>query len=191
MANVCVFCGSRVVADQRFIDCAVELGTHLAGRDHQLVYGGGGTGVMGHLASTMLARGGRIIGVIPGHLAKAELMHTAVADMRVTASMHERKALMHELAELYVILPGGFGTMEELFEAVTWAQLELHQRPVAILNIAGLYDGLVSLLAAMESHGFLSPTCRMLVSVFTETSDLLKWIDREAARCRGREVETR
>ena len=176
MANVCVFCGSRVMRDHRYVECARQLGEYLAAHQHRLIYGGGGTGVMGHLADSMLARGGRIIGVIPGHLAKAELMHSGVADMRVTTNMHERKALMHELADLYVVLPGGFGTMEELFEAVTWAQLDLHQRPIAILNIAGLYDGLVTLFEAMESSGFLSDSCRSLVAIHADVDQLLEWI---------------
>jgi uncharacterized protein (TIGR00730 family) len=181
MAGICVFCGSRSGEDGRYTDAARLLGECLAIHHHTLIYGGGGTGVMGTLADAVLRNRGRIIGVIPGHLAKVELMHPQVADMRVTVDMHERKAAMHELADVYVILPGGFGTMEELFEAVTWAQLELHSRPIAILNVAGLYDGLLTLFDSMESAGFLSARCRSLVNVFTTTGALLDWIGQVTA----------
>jgi uncharacterized protein (TIGR00730 family) len=115
--------------------------------------------------------------VITEQLAQPELMHYGVADMRVTADMHQRKAMMHQLSDAYVALPGGLGTMEELFEAVTWAQLELHARPIAILNIDGLYDGLVQLLDTMRQRGFLSSRCRSLVTVVNSVDELCRWID--------------
>ena len=160
---------------------ARQLGEFLALNGHTLIYGGGGVGVMGAIADVMLERNGNVIGVIPSHLARVEVMHSGGVDMRITADMHVRKALMHELTDIYIALPGGFGTMEELFEAVTWAQIELHARPVAVLNIAGLYDGLVVLLDAMRSRGFLSDQCRSLLTVFETTAALCEWISAQTS----------
>ncbi len=176
MARVCVFCGSRPGENPEFMIAARQLGAFLASNGHTLVYGGGGIGIMGAMADVMLERNGRVIGVIPSHLARSEVMHPRVADMRVTSDMHQRKALMHELTDVYAVLPGGFGTMEELFEAVTWAQLDLHTRPIGVLNMAGLYDGLMTLLDTMQSCGFLSTQCRSLLTFFGTTAALLEWI---------------
>lgn len=155
---------------------ARTLGEYLATNSHTLIYGGGSTGIMGAVADAMLAMRGHIIGVIPTHLAREELMHADVADMRVTADMHERKALMHQLSEVYVALPGGFGTMEELFEAITWAQLDLHTRPIVVVNINGIYDGLVQLIDSMKSSGFLSAKCRNLVNIVDDEDSLVQWL---------------
>lgn len=183
MANVCVFCGSRTGDHPEFVAAATRLGRHLAAEGHTMVYGGGSTGMMGAIANAMLENEGRIIGVIPEHLARVELMHAEVADMRVTRNMHERKALMHELSDLYVTLPGGFGTMEELFEAVTWAQLELHTRPIVLLNLHGLYDGIVDLVDSMTGRGFLSPKCQQLMKVVSTVDELIEWLQgKNAAR---------
>ena len=176
MVRVCVFCGSRAGDDPEFTTAARQVGEFLAANGHTLIYGGGGVGVMGAIADVMLERNGKVIGVIPSHLARAEVMHPGIGDMRITVDMHVRKALMHELTDIYIALPGGFGTMEELFEAVTWAQLDLHARPIAVLNIHGLYDGLVVLLDTMHSRGFLSAQCRSLLTVFETTSALCEWI---------------
>lgn len=175
MASICVFCGSRSGNLREFADAAELLGNCLAVSGHTLVYGGGSTGIMGILADAVLRNGGKVIGVIPKQLARPELMHYGVADMRITADMHERKALMHSLADAYIALPGGYGTLEELFEAVTWAQLEIHQRQVAVLNICGLYNGLVTMLDQMTEHGFLSQNCRRHLQVFTDTAQVLVW----------------
>lgn len=176
MVSVCVFCGARGGDADAFAESAVQLAEHLAEAGHRLVYGGGSTGMMGRLADRMLQRGGHVIGVITAQLAQPELMHAGVADMRITANMHQRKALMHELSDVYIALPGGLGTMEEFFEAVTWAQLEIHARPIAILNIHGLYDGLVQLLDTMQQRGFLSPRCRSLVTVAHSVEELCGWL---------------
>lgn len=180
MVNVCVFCGSKTGDRAEFVQATAELGRYLSRRGHTVIYGGGSTGIMGILADTVLSDGGQIIGVITEHLARPELMHAGVPDMRVTADMHKRKAMMHDLSDVYVALPGGFGTMEEFFEATTWAQLELHTRPVAVLNIAGLYDGLIQMMDQMVERGFISGRCRELVSVFTETAALCDWLNRMA-----------
>lgn len=132
--------------------------------------------MMGVIADAVLAQGGKIVGVIPQHLARPELIHSGVADMRITVDMHERKALMHSLADVYVALPGGYGTLEELFEAVTWAQLELHTREVKVLNIGGLYNGLVEMLDRMTETGFLSTTCRRHLEVFSTVDEMSTWI---------------
>ncbi len=176
MAHICVFCGSRSGDSQQFADAAVALGSLISEFGHTLVYGGGSTGIMGVIADAVLANNGKIVGVIPSHLARPELMHSGVADMRVTADMHERKAMMHSLADVYIALPGGYGTLEELFEAVTWAQLELHTRQVKILNIGGLYDGLVEMLDRMMETGFLSRDCRRHLEVFSTVDEMSAWI---------------
>lgn len=181
MANICVFCGSQVGKHPEFQQAARQLAEFMAANNHTLVYGGGGTGIMGIMADTMLQRGGRVVGVIPQHLARVELLHAGVADMRITVDMHERKATMHELADAYITLPGGYGTMEELFEAVTWAQLDLHARPIAVFNQHGLYDGLITLLDAMVQQQFLSQTSRNLLTVTDNIDALLGWVRKRCA----------
>ncbi|MEY3174445.1 MAG: family protein YvdD [Planctomycetota bacterium] len=176
MLSVCVFCGARGGDTTDYGTAATRLAEYLATARHTLVYGGGSTGIMGLLADGMLARGGHVIGVITEQLAQPELMHYGVTDMRIMADMHQRKATMHALSDVYIALPGGLGTMEEFFEAVTWAQLELHARPIAILNINGLYDGLVELLDTMKQRGFLSPRCRALVTVTNSVEELCQWL---------------
>ncbi len=177
MASVCVFCGSRSGDRPEYATLARELGEFLAANGHTLVYGGGSTGIMGAIADAMLKSSGHIIGVIPTHLARVELMHPAVTDMRITVDMHERKATMHRISDAYITLPGGFGTMEEFFEAVTWAQLDLHQRPIAIVNVHGIFDGLIQLMDAMMSSGFLSAKCRSLVTVVDNMDTLRAWLE--------------
>lgn len=177
MASICVFCGSRAGTDAEYAAAASEFGRALALRDHTLIYGGGSVGMMGMLADSAMAAGGRVIGVIPEHLAKVEIMHARVTDMRITTDMHQRKATMHRLADAYVALPGGFGTLEEMFEALTWAQLELHARPIAILNTGGFYDGLLQLIRTMADKQFLSPSCASLVHVFGTVTQLVAWVD--------------
>ena len=172
MASVCVFCGSQVGSDPAFVTAAVEATGLLMDGDHTIVYGGGSTGIMGVVADEVLGRSGSIIGVIPKALATVELMHTDVDDMRVVADMHERKSLMHDLADAYLILPGGYGTLEELFEAVCWNQLGFHESPVAILNTNGFYDGLVTLIDRMLSEGFVHAPHRQLIRILEKPSEL-------------------
>ena len=176
MANICVFCGSRSGDRPEYAQAAHALGQYLANSGHRLIYGGGSTGIMGAVADAVLEKNGQITGVIPTHLARVELMHATVQDMRVTADMHERKALMHSLSDIYVVLPGGFGTMEEFFEAVTWAQLDLHTRPIAVLNLFGIYDGLIQLMDTMMNTGFLSAKCRAHVTEFQDSRLLIEWL---------------
>jgi uncharacterized protein (TIGR00730 family) len=176
MAAFCVFCGSRSGDDPAFSAAARFLGRYLAENGHTTVFGGGSVGLMGVLADSALEYGGHVIGVIPQHLAKVEIMHDRVQDMRVTVDMHERKAAMHALADCYIVLPGGLGTMEELFEAVTWAQLELHARPIVVLNWSGFYDGLLQLIGHMKSHHFLSTRCQALLNIVNSEEELCEWI---------------
>ncbi len=185
MASICVFCGSKPGVSPEHVNAAEMLGRFLAVEGHTLIYGGGSTGIMGALADSVLKHQGRVIGVITTQLAKPELMHFGVADMRITANMHERKALMHSLADVYVALPGGFGTLEEFFEALTWAQLELHARPVAILNVDRLYDGLLQTLNLMAEQQFLSARCVELLKVMHDVDGLLEWIAAETAGVPG------
>lgn len=177
MASICVFCGSREGSHPEYSETARKLGVFLASQGHTLIYGGGSTGIMGVLANSVLSAGGHVIGVITTHLARPELMHDSVTSMHVMNDMHQRKAKMHALADAYIALPGGYGTLEEVFEAVTWAQLELHARPMAVLNAQGLYDGLFQLLDTMVSEEFMSPACRSLLTETSTIEALTEWIE--------------
>lgn len=176
MAFICVFCGSQSGNQPVFAEAAEALGATLAQQEHTLVYGGGSIGLMGVLADSMLRHGGQVIGVIPEALASVELMHAGVADMRVVPDMHIRKATMHQLTDAYVALPGGFGTMEELFEALCWAQLDFHTAPIALLNLHGLYDGLVRLIDDMIAQGFLNADYRRLLVTVKSIEELQQWL---------------
>ncbi len=133
---------------------------------------------MGAVADTVLQHQGVITGVIPRFLATRELMHPEVADMRVVPDMHARKELLHRLADAYVVLPGGFGTLEEFFEALTWRQLDIHRKPVGVLNCAGAFAALEQLCDQLLADGFVTESCRRLVCFHTEVPDLLTWLDR-------------
>ncbi len=171
--RVCVFCGANAGVNPVFAAAAGELGALLARRGHRLVYGGGGVGLMGVLADAALDAGGEVIGVIPQALSALELAHPRVPDMRVVSGMHARKALMAELADGFVALPGGFGTLEELFEVVTWAQLGIHRKPIGLLNVAGYYDPLVAFLAEAAAQGFIQPEFRAMLVVEQRPEALL------------------
>ena len=158
-----VFCGSSVPADPRYRDAARALGALIARRKATLVYGGGSTGLMGELADAALARGGRVIGVIPAGLFAREVGHTGLTELREVTSMHERKKLMYDLSDAFVALPGGLGTLEELAEVVTWSQLGLHSKPVVLLNAGGFWDHLLAQLDLMTRTGLLTPAGRDLI----------------------------
>jgi uncharacterized protein (TIGR00730 family) len=171
--RICVFCGSREGARPEYATGARALGQALAARGIELVYGGGGVGLMGVLADAVLRAGGRVIGIIPGPLATRELAHTGVNELRVVGSMHERKATMAELADGFIALPGGLGTLEELLEILTWAQLGIHQKPVGVLNQAGYYDGLRQLLEHGVAEGFIHREHAALLRFGTTPAELL------------------
>jgi hypothetical protein len=176
--RVCVFCGSSPGRDPRYAEAAAALARGLSARGLGVVFGGGSVGLMGVLADHALAAGVPVTGVIPHGLAARELAHRGVADMRVVATMHARKALMAELADGFVALPGGIGTFEELFEIVTWGQLGIHRKPVGVLNVAGYYDPLVALLDHAVAEGFVTAENRRGVIVDPSPERLL---DRMAA----------
>ncbi len=163
ITRVCVFCGSRPGSRPEYLEHASRLGKLLAARRIDLVYGGAGVGLMGAVADAVLQAGGGVIGVIPEALAAKELAHGRVGDLRVVSSMHERKALMSSLADAFIALPGGFGTFEELFEMVTWAQLGLHHKPFGVLNVAGYYDGLLALVDHAVEEAFIPSEHRKLI----------------------------
>ena len=172
MNRLCVFCGSSPGRHPAYLAAAAELGTVLAKRRIGLVYGGASIGLMGAVADAARAAGGEVIGVIPRALVEFEVAHTGLADLRIVASMHERKALMAELSEGFVALPGGIGTLEELFEVWTWGQLGSHRKPCALLNVAGFYDRLLGFLDFVADEAFLRPVHREMLLV-AETPDIL------------------
>ena len=155
MKSIVVFCGSSDGNDPLVLTHAKQLGQTLANRQIDLVYGGAKIGVMGAVAQSALDTGGKVIGVIPEFLKTKEVCHTGLSELIITKNMHERKLKMHELTDGIITLPGGFGTLEELFEMVTWGQLGLHQYPMGILNTNGFYDSLLEMLEKMVSQGFL------------------------------------
>jgi hypothetical protein len=172
--RLCVFCGSSAGSDPSYLVSARELGRALAEASIGLVYGGASVGLMGALADAALDAGGEVIGVIPSSLVEKEIAHGRLADLRVVKSMHERKALMAELSDAFVALPGGVGTLEELFEVWTWAQLGYHAKPCAILNVNGFYDRLLSFLDHVCAHEFMKPTHRSMLIVAREPTELLQ-----------------
>lgn len=163
MKRVCVFCGSKPGIRPAYAEAAVRLGTALVTRGLGLVYGGARRGLMGLLADTVLARKGEVIGVIPDAMVSREIAHSGVLDLRVVKSMHERKALMLELADAFVALPGGYGTLDEFFEVAAWAQLRLHRKPCGLLNVEGFFDPLLAYLDRAVTEGFLKPVHRSLI----------------------------
>ena len=173
MKRVCVFCGSSTGHGGRHTEAAKAFGRALARCGVGLVYGGGSIGLMGVLADEALAAGGEVIGVIPAFLNERELGHRGLTRQLVVGSMHERKALMAELSDAFVALPGGFGTVEEFCEVLTWAQLGLHRKPCALLNVDGFFDPLLSLFDRQVEAGFLSPENRDLVRVGRSPDDLV------------------
>ncbi len=173
MKRVCVFCGSKVGNDEQYRQSAVELGQLIVEQGYGLVFGGGSVGLMGVVADAALAAGGEVVGVIPGPLATKELLHPDVPDMRVVANMHERKALMSELSDAFIALPGGLGTFEEFFEIVTWAQLGFHRKNTGLLNVAGFFDPLVELIDHSIRTGFIKVDNRDLIVVENSAKSLL------------------
>ena len=158
-----VFCGSSSGTDDRYARAARELGALLAARGIELVYGGGEVGLMGEVADACLAGGGRVVGVIPKGLFSREVAHRGLTELHEVESMHERKQLMYDRSDAFLALPGGLGTLEELAETITWSQLGLHAKPVALLDVGGFWDPLVQQLDHMVSEGFLKPANRTLV----------------------------
>lgn len=174
MRSVCVFCGSSPGDDPRYLEAATALGDELARRGMRLVYGGASVGLMGALADAVLAGGGEVIGVIPEHLVSSEIAHPGLTELHVTNSMHERKAIMAETSDGFVALPGGFGTLEELVEILTWNQLGLIAKPVGLLNTLGFYDRLTSFFGHCVSQGFIRAPHLGLYTIDPEPSSLIE-----------------
>lgn len=192
MQRVCVFCGSSPGARPQYADAARHLGNTLADRGLGLVYGGGNVGLMGILADTMLARGAEVIGVIPESLVAWEVAHRGLDDLRIVDSMHTRKAMMADLADGFIALPGGLGTLEEFLEVCTWAQLHFHDKPMGLLDVDGYYAPLLAMLDHAVAEKFMRREHRQLVLVGSSAEALLaameqrpprakndKWIDRD------------
>ena len=191
MKRVCVFCGSSPGARPAYTELARRLGSILARRGMTLVYGGGNVGLMGVLANAVLAGCGNVIGVIPQAMVDLEVAHTGFPDLRIVGSMHERKALMADLADAFIALPGGLGTLEEFCEILTWAQLGMHQKPCGLINVQNYFDQLIAFLDDAVRERFVRPEHRAMVLVESDAERMIdrlqayrppmleKWIDRE------------
>jgi uncharacterized protein (TIGR00730 family) len=192
MRRICVFCGSSTGKDAIYSDCTRRFGAEMVKRRLGLVYGAGNIGLMGVLADEVLHTGGEVVGVIPQALVNREVAHEGLTERHIVSTMHERKARMADLADGFAALPGGFGTADELFEILTWAQLGLHAKPIGLLNTAGYFDPLLAWLDHMVAQGFLKPEHRRLLLTFEKPEGLLdallayqpgtiptKWIDAE------------
>lgn len=173
MKRLCVFCGSSVGSNPAYAEAAVTLGALLARRGIGLVYGGGNVGLMGAIADAALTAGGEVIGVIPKALADREVAHHGVTELRVVDSMHTRKAMMADLSDAFIAMPGGVGTFEEFFEAITWTQLGLHRKACGLLNVAGFYTPLAAFIDQAVSDGFIKPVHRAAIVVDDNPERLL------------------
>ena len=190
LKRICVFCGSSSGTEEAYVRSAQEVGRLLAARGIELVYGGGKVGLMGAVADACLHAGGRVIGVIPQLLVDKEVAHSGLTELRVVQTMHERKALMADLADAFLALPGGYGTWDELCEVLTWSQIGIQQKASAILNVNGYYDPLLAMADRAVSEGFLRDIHRELLLTDTDPARLLdrlesyvlplvdKWMDR-------------
>jgi uncharacterized protein (TIGR00730 family) len=172
-ARICVFTGSRHGSRPEYTDAARQLGRALVERGYGLVYGGGNVGLMKVIADTVLDLGGHVTGVIPDSLVSKEVAHRGLSDLRIVQSMHERKAMMAELSDGFIALPGGIGTMEELFEVLSWAQLGIHRKPCGLLNTGDYYYHVVEFLDHAVDHGFLKPKHRSLLILAGEPQEML------------------
>jgi len=174
MRRVCVFCGSNVGTRREYAEAARVLAAVLVESKLGIVYGGGNVGLMGILADAALERGGEVIGVIPQTLVDKEVAHRGVTELMVVGTMHERKARMNDLSDAFIALPGGFGTLDEFFEVLTWSQLGFHGKPCALLNVAGYYDPMLAMLDHAVAERFLRPAHHDLVITDSEPSRLLR-----------------
>jgi len=189
--SICVYCGSRHGARPAYSAAARALGTAIGSRGWQLVYGGGKVGLMGEVADATLAAGGRVIGVIPEALQAREVQHTGLHELHVVPTMHVRKQMMAERADVFLALPGGIGTLEELYEVWTWRQLGYHDQPVGLLNVEGYFDDLLRFMALSMTEGFLSPAQHELLQVGDDAEALLLQLSALAAGSHGRDDYSR
>ena len=176
--RVCVFCGASSGNSQKYVQTAQQLGKELVSAELGLVFGAGGVGIMGAVSDAVLAAGGEAVGVIPRSLRDREYARGDLSDLRIVTTMHERKALMHELSAGFVVLPGGLGTFEEFFEVLTWAQLGLHRKPIVVLDVDGYYQPLIELLDHAVTSEFMTAADRTLVSVVDSTAEVISTLTR-------------
>ncbi|MBN2555564.1 MAG: TIGR00730 family Rossman fold protein [Anaerolineales bacterium] len=192
--RICVYCGSSDKVAEKYLAAAKAMGAALAKNGHTLVFGGGGTGLMGALADAALAHGGYVVGIIPDFFNTEQLVHTGLSELHVVESMHIRKARMAEMSDGFIALPGGFGTFEEIFEILTWAQIGLHQKPVAVCNVHGYFEPLLDLIEHARDEGFLYAEHRSLLlddseperllqkmASFRTPENLSRWVDRDVS----------
>ncbi|HLW56954.1 MAG TPA: TIGR00730 family Rossman fold protein [Bacteriovoracaceae bacterium] len=173
--KICIFCGSGKSSDPQVTDHVNQVMDDFHQKEIELVYGGAGIGIMGDLANRLSSLGGRVTGVIPIRLMKKEIAHAGLTKLHVVRDMHERKKMMYELSDAFLIFPGGMGTLDELFEILTWKQLGIHNKPIAILNINNYFDHLVSFLDEAQSKGLIRPQDRELMLVSSEWSEIKKY----------------
>jgi uncharacterized protein (TIGR00730 family) len=174
MKHICVFCGSYSGSQPIYLETTQAIGQGIAQGGYTLVYGGGKVGLMGAVADSALAAGGAVVGVMPKALVDKELAHTGLTELHVVDTMHTRKAMMAERADAFIALPGGFGTLDELFEIITWLQLGFHRKPIALLNVEGYFDPIIELIEHMAEEGFIKPEHRRVVMVSNSPADLLQ-----------------
>jgi len=173
MKSICVFCGANFNGDPVLKEAVEQLAEVMVERDMTLIFGGGRVGVMGLLADAVIAKGGKTIGIIPQFLMDKEVGHTGLTELHIVENMHQRKQLMSDLCDAVIMLPGGFGTLEEFFEVLTWLQLGLHNHPIGVLNVNGFYDHLLKQMDVMVEQRFLKPTNRELVITSTDAIELI------------------
>jgi uncharacterized protein (TIGR00730 family) len=171
---ICIFCGASTGSNPAYLAAARNVGAALAGRGIEVVYGGGRLGLMGAVADAALAAGGRVTGVIPSALVDREVAHLGLTDLRIVSTLHERKALMADLADAFLALPGGLGTLEELAEVLSWAQLELHTKPIGVLDVGGYFGALAAFLDHATAEGFIGPDQRRLLMIETDLDALFQ-----------------
>lgn len=175
--SLCVFCGAQNNVPKHFLDMGAEFGKHLAKKNIRMIYGGGDCGLMGAAANASLDAGGKVVGVFPMSLKEIENEHQSLTEIIIVESMHERKKKMYDLTDAFVVLPGGFGTMDEMFEIITWKQLLLHEKPVIIVNYKGYWDHLVALMDNIVDNGFAKPETKLLYQVVDTPEDVFPLIN--------------
>ena len=182
LGHICVFCGSSVGANPKYLAEAKSLGRHMAGRGWGLIYGGTSIGLMGATADAALSGGAEVIGVLPKALQDREIAHRGLTKLHLVGSMHERKASMASLSDAFIALPGGYGTLDEFFEIVTWAQLKIHSKPCVLINTDGYYDFLLRFLDHVVTQEFVRPANLRLVQVARDSEEALHWIGQQRGK---------
>jgi uncharacterized protein (TIGR00730 family) len=173
MQKIVIYCGSSPGHDKLFVELAYDLGQYLANAKIQVIYGGAQVGIMGAVANGVLSAGGEVIGILPQFLRRKEIAHEGVTEVIATETMHQRKKLMEEMADGFIVLPGGYGTLDEMFEILTWGQLGLHNKPIGLLNVNGYYNHLIAMMDHMVTSGFVSIANRQMLIVDEEIDTLI------------------